>query len=1363
MKKLTLLLALQLLVKVLFAQNVTYYSNIDQTKSGNALKTDLASLISSTHQNIISYSAAYQLMQPANQDATNTANVILIYSGVSDLKTNYYGTGGSGNASSGWNREHIFPKSLANPNLGTSGAGADAHNLAPCTSSINSARGNKMFESGAGTYGSVSTTGWYPGDDWRGDVARAVFYMDLRYGNQCDASDVGDLSLLLLWNSVDPVSALEDQRNDQIFLVQGNRNPFIDNPNFATKIWGGPSAQDRFTGAIADPINASLSAGSNDVQFSITANSQNHDILIAYTGANSNFGNPSGNYSIGAGINGGGTVIYQGSANAAPAHTGLSSSTVYQYKFWSVDANNNYSNGIERSISTGGGATINVYQNSFEQGAQDNWSFTSTPSAYDLNSDLWNYTNSNGSQANGSDGPNFWGIRDLNNNNGGGNFDHELIFQVIDISNLSNVSFSFDYYAEGFDNGDELKYELLYDGSSQGETIAFQGGSGGLGSNGWQNVSINIPDQVNQVQLKLIANQDGGGDYGGFDNVQLNSAIEEPGLSLNAFSPTAINATISANANNDSILLVYGSGSALVFSGASGLYQTGQSFQSIGQVAYFGPANSLPPITNLSEGGDYSFAAYSFNGRSYSLPKVERITLPDAESTGGSSQIYFQGFEGGINDNWSISTGSSELSQATGTNDFPPQERIRTGSGSWQVNNKSATLELSQVNTSSADSLRVIVHISSTALTSGNGADGSDELKFYLNINNQGFGINPDLTLSGNNNAKWGYDTYTSGSGSLTSTGLIRVETGQNLQNSPAGGGYRSTDAYDEVNFSLSNVSSIALRIVVNNNSSNEIWNIDDISIESLSNALVWNGAAWKDGLTPGPNTDNLDLIIYPGEDAEINEAVKVNSIDLRTNSSLRISPNGSLSTDQIIQNLGELLLEADNSGTGSFIGPSANLTMEYYINRAGWQPIAFPFSNSTFMDIEFTNGGFINYASSAGLTACTTCNLYYYDVNQTNTANIGESGTTAFGTWVAVHDSTALIDQNIGYYLFLGPDNFGAIPMVLRLSGLSRSGNIAIQTNDANGGWNLIPNPFPTAIDWSVKNDFGAEGFNTSYWIYNGSTFSTYSAGIGINGANGNIPAGQAFFVHSASPLSGAARNTRNFGFGSGLRAQNNRVRHKHQQYQSIHLVSGLVEENFSNEIALSLESTASVDFDTEEDVIMAGTKDQRSFYFQVNNNTPVVIRRDPPSKGRQYFPLYIGEELRENGFIYLKESTVLAQQHYYLLDNKTGVYNKLSASDSLWIAGLQGPFALVLSDTELSENSLEESFWYAHNDQYYICSAKQWTSLMLYNQYGQLVLESKQYALDFEIPASLKSGIYLAVITSSKEKQKLKLLIQR
>ena len=203
-----------------------YYSSIDDVV-GEALKLQLRSLITSTHTHKTSYDELKDVLQKADEDPNNSNNMILFYTGESVKKSADMNV---------WNREHVWAQSLTNGWFGESGAGADAHHIRPCTPSVNSSRGNKIFGS------STTSNTYYPGDEFRGDVARIIFYLMTRYveseEHNLDFTDIAvSLELLLLWNEQDPVSQLELNRNNYIETIQGNRNPFIDYPEFAEKIW----------------------------------------------------------------------------------------------------------------------------------------------------------------------------------------------------------------------------------------------------------------------------------------------------------------------------------------------------------------------------------------------------------------------------------------------------------------------------------------------------------------------------------------------------------------------------------------------------------------------------------------------------------------------------------------------------------------------------------------------------------------------------------------------------------------------------------------------------------------------------------------------------------------------------------------------------------------------------------------------------------------------------------------------------------------------------------------------------------------------------------------------------------------------
>ncbi len=264
-----------------------YYNNFNFEQNGTALKNALAQKISATHTKNLSYAQlknALMIVDLDPEDATNT-NLLMVYGFSNNLcpaspaddkdhrrRDKQFDDDGTA-ASCLWNREHTYPRALGNPDLGTSGPGSDAHHVRASDKKRNADRDNDKFFDGSGN-SFESGSSWYPGDEWKGDIARMMMYMYLRYGNQClpknvavgeaVASDPNMPLLFLEWNAEDPVSLYEDKRNTYLGNAanqfgQGNRNPFIDNPYLATLIWGGPVAQDRWgIAGLEDQLLATL-------------------------------------------------------------------------------------------------------------------------------------------------------------------------------------------------------------------------------------------------------------------------------------------------------------------------------------------------------------------------------------------------------------------------------------------------------------------------------------------------------------------------------------------------------------------------------------------------------------------------------------------------------------------------------------------------------------------------------------------------------------------------------------------------------------------------------------------------------------------------------------------------------------------------------------------------------------------------------------------------------------------------------------------------------------------------------------------------------------------------------------------------
>jgi endonuclease I len=226
----------------------TYYASAIG-KTGTALRSSLHAIIK--NQTKISYDRVWDALKDTDQDPANANNVVLLYSGRSQSKSS------NGGGANDWNREHVWAKSHGDFGTAT-GPGTDVHHLRPEDVSVNSTRGNKDFDNGGSAVSECSgcysdSDSFEPRDAVKGDVARMIMYMAIRYeGNDGwpnleinnsvangSAPYQGKLSVLLAWHRLDPPDAFEQRRNQVIYdRWQGNRNPFIDHPEWATAIWG---------------------------------------------------------------------------------------------------------------------------------------------------------------------------------------------------------------------------------------------------------------------------------------------------------------------------------------------------------------------------------------------------------------------------------------------------------------------------------------------------------------------------------------------------------------------------------------------------------------------------------------------------------------------------------------------------------------------------------------------------------------------------------------------------------------------------------------------------------------------------------------------------------------------------------------------------------------------------------------------------------------------------------------------------------------------------------------------------------------------------------------------------------------------
>lgn len=236
---------------------LTYYQPA-QGLTGAPLQTALQNIIDD--HVVIDYGTLDEIMQVIDEASGNNTQVRLIYSNANLPKS-------SNNISGGWNREHVWPRS---DGVGDEGPDySDLHHLFPCKDTVNSLRSNLPFDEGTSVanFDPFAPESYSDGNSWepldrdKGLVARAVLYMMTRYDgsdalttdlqvaeNPSPVGTMGVRSTLLAWHKAFPPTDYERARNNAIYsgalvsgqtYAQGNRNPFIDFPQFADGIFLG--------------------------------------------------------------------------------------------------------------------------------------------------------------------------------------------------------------------------------------------------------------------------------------------------------------------------------------------------------------------------------------------------------------------------------------------------------------------------------------------------------------------------------------------------------------------------------------------------------------------------------------------------------------------------------------------------------------------------------------------------------------------------------------------------------------------------------------------------------------------------------------------------------------------------------------------------------------------------------------------------------------------------------------------------------------------------------------------------------------------------------------------------------------------
>lgn len=349
-----------------------YYSTA--TGTGATLKTQLKNIITAGH-NPGSYSGLWTAYQNTDRDYyyENDGTVLDIYSENPTTADpyNFSYPGGQCSGTNGpegycYNREHIVPQSLFNSALPMY---SDVHFIRATDAKVNGERGNFPFgkvgtsvdftslngsKKGNSISPGYSGTVFEPIDEFKGDVARMIFYFVTRYENQLSGFNNGnmlgnsaypglqiwELNQLIAWHNLDPVSPAEVDRNNASYAYQGNRNPYIDNPNYVNLVWETQTSDNQ---PPTTPTNL------------VANNPTSSTVALSWTASTDNIG--VAGYDVYA--NG---VLKTTVSGTSATVQGLASSTTYDFYVIAKDAAGNFSTqsntATETTLAgTGGGGT----------------------------------------------------------------------------------------------------------------------------------------------------------------------------------------------------------------------------------------------------------------------------------------------------------------------------------------------------------------------------------------------------------------------------------------------------------------------------------------------------------------------------------------------------------------------------------------------------------------------------------------------------------------------------------------------------------------------------------------------------------------------------------------------------------------------------------------------------------------------------------------------------------------------------------------------------------------------------------------------------------------------------------------------
>ncbi len=501
-------------------------------------------------------------------------------------------------------------------------------------------------------------------------------------------------------------------------------------------------------------------------------------------------------------------------------------------------------------------------------------------------------------------------------------------------------------------------------------------------------------------------------------------------------------------------------------------------------------------VSVLSNDKNQSTFDFMISGTATTITHCAKITEILAQQT----------FENNSQDNWNYTyeknsgAGNSQVAGGTlyGTSGMRKGSDLFLDTQSFQVNNNSSTLTLNTINTLGYENISFHFRLGAYSSSAGNGADVSDYVTLQTSTDNGGTWVN-QFSVQGFNNAKW---SLTSG---LATATAFYSENDTFTVFKPTTGGYKTTDGYNYINLNqLPQTENLTIRLLINNSLGNETWALDNFEITGTKAAIQkWTNQTWTNVES---EIEYASLIIEDDYDSAVHGSLSGCTCQIHPDKTLKIQSGDYLKIHGNINNQGNLIVEnsgsliqvedtATNTGSGDFKRKSVPMKRYDYTY---WSS---PVQSQTLQ----------GYSSQGP----------YYEYDTTN-----NQWKTASGIMQPAKGYIIRTPENVDY-------NNSVVVFNGAFKGIPNNGVITTSVYHSSSKWNLIGNPYPSALDadafLNLTDNQNVLGGTLYFWThqternagkYSADDYALYNqtGGTAANSGGeiplGYIASGQAFFI---------------------------------------------------------------------------------------------------------------------------------------------------------------------------------------------------------------------------------------------------------